>query len=427
MKLDSIKKACEILMNAEVPALIEGPHGIGKSSAVIQLYEEEKARRAGKSMASTVTTVSGRTAAMSDVGLDEFGFWSFSAGSILAEELIGVPVPQPDGTVRYHLPQGVLPPPGHRGGGVVLIDEINRADPQVKNAVMQIVLDRRLFSYRVPDGIWFAATQNPPSSMYQTTRMNPAIIERFGLFFAEPDVSLSAKIVSTISEDVALVMSSVPVADDLKQREFTTRKTSMRSWEMAAKIVHTVKGKTFETEDLINALSSVVGTSNATVIAQSLGTVTGMDAFIIDTELLYGDRRSAVLMRNFDLRIMPAEEQLLMLSSLLTICNDIISSNAKIHGSDYQTVQTKILYAEVLRGGVNGPPEKVSVRSVLRAIARLEKASMHGEVRRSALRAVSRIATTAMKVIGSKAMVIESEYNEISEQLEKSIEQTGRT
>jgi len=290
MRIDEIKAAARVLMRAGIPLLIEGLHGIGKSSAIIQLFAEEASARSKEKLSRLPSTLDGKT--YSDVGPDEFGLWSFSAGSILAEELIGVPVPQSDGTVKYHVPHGVLPPPNHRGGGIVLIDELNRADQQVRNAVMQLVLDRRLFSYKVPDGIWFAATQNPPSPEYQTTRMNPAIIERFCLLYAEYNDHDASEFIGNISKVVSSAMG-LSAGTRNPSVNYTQRIRSARSWEMAARIERSHADIEFDSKGMLGALTGVVGNAAATVIVDAMvnrvpnESVKGIIA-ILDEVLSYG-------------------------------------------------------------------------------------------------------------------------------------------
>jgi hypothetical protein len=63
------------------------------------------------------------------------------------------------------------------GSGLILHDEINRAPPSVQNALFQLVLDRRLAEYRLPDGWQQVAAGNP--SDVGVNKMSAALKSRF--------------------------------------------------------------------------------------------------------------------------------------------------------------------------------------------------------------------------------------------------------
>ena len=64
-------------------------------------------------------------------------------------DLRGLPVPN-DKTASW-VPPDFLPT---EGKGILFLDEINMAPPAVQGIAQQLILDRRVGSYRVPDG-WF--------------------------------------------------------------------------------------------------------------------------------------------------------------------------------------------------------------------------------------------------------------------------------
>lgn len=75
-------------------------------------------------------------------------------------------------------PMAVLP--GQEEELVILfLDEINRAPRDVQQAVFQLVYDRRLDDVRVSDNCVIMSAMNDNSDLYQTTRMDPALIDRF--------------------------------------------------------------------------------------------------------------------------------------------------------------------------------------------------------------------------------------------------------
>lgn len=72
--------------------------------------------------------------------------------------------------------------------GILFLDELNRAVAMVQNALMQLVLDRRLGEYLVPDQTVVIAACNRESDGGGVTRMNSALSNRFMHFELEPDL-----------------------------------------------------------------------------------------------------------------------------------------------------------------------------------------------------------------------------------------------
>ncbi len=101
-------------------AMIWGPPGIGKSSIVAQAAERAKL-------------------AFIDVRLSQ----------LAPTDLRGLPVPT-DGVSRWFPPE-FLP---REGSGVLFLDELNMAPPTMQGVAQQLILDRRVGSYVLPDG-WF--------------------------------------------------------------------------------------------------------------------------------------------------------------------------------------------------------------------------------------------------------------------------------
>jgi MoxR-like ATPase len=105
--------------------MIWGPPGIGKSSIVAQVAAE-----AG------ITII--------DVRLSQ----------LAPTDLRGLPVPErlEDGsTVSRWYPPEFLP---RSGRGILFMDELNMAAPSMQGVAQQLILDRRVGNYRLPDG-WF--------------------------------------------------------------------------------------------------------------------------------------------------------------------------------------------------------------------------------------------------------------------------------
>ncbi|MEJ5228717.1 MAG: MoxR family ATPase [Pseudothermotoga sp.] len=100
-------------------------------------------------------------------------------------DLIGLPSRQNDQTV-------FLRPdwwPGD-GNAIILLDEINRAHRSIRNAIMQLVIDKRIHNHILPEGIWIMATMNPPDDEYDQADLitDPAFISRFFVLDISPSL-----------------------------------------------------------------------------------------------------------------------------------------------------------------------------------------------------------------------------------------------
>ena len=130
---------------ARKPVLLEGPTGIGKSQIV-----NEFARSRGLGMV------------VLDLSLLE------------PPDLVGLPVME-GGRTRYASP-AELPV---EGCGVLMLEELNRAEIPVMQPALQLLSARRLHSYELPPGWTCVAAINPEDGDYQVNRLDPALRARF--------------------------------------------------------------------------------------------------------------------------------------------------------------------------------------------------------------------------------------------------------
>jgi len=135
-------------------ALLEGPTGIGKSELVRQV-------------AATLTI----DCRVLDLSLLE------------PPDLVGLPVVR-DGLTTYATPAAL--PTG--GAGILLLEELNRADRTIQQPALQLLTARRLHEYQLPpDWVPFAAI-NPEDGEYQVTPLDPALRSRFLVLPVRADV-----------------------------------------------------------------------------------------------------------------------------------------------------------------------------------------------------------------------------------------------
>jgi dynein-related subfamily AAA family protein len=130
---------------ARRPVLLEGPTGVGKSEIVRAL-----ARKLG--VGSVVL----------DLSLLE------------PPDLVGLPVIE-GGRTAFALPK-ILP---SAGAGILMLEELNRAERYIQQPALQLLSARRLHDYELPpDWVCFAAI-NPESGDYHVTPLDRALRARF--------------------------------------------------------------------------------------------------------------------------------------------------------------------------------------------------------------------------------------------------------
>ena len=186
--------------------MIWGAPGIGKSSIVAQ--------------------------AAAAAGLD---FIDVRLSQLAPTDLRGLPVPQhasdgSAGTARWYPPE-FLP----RGGrGVLFLDELNMASPSMQGVAQQLILDRRVGSYALPDGWFVWAAGNRKEDRASVFDMPAPLANRFVHLEVAADLeSFKAHAIAHgVSERVLAFLAFRP---DLLHRMDPTRPAwpSPRSWFMA--------------------------------------------------------------------------------------------------------------------------------------------------------------------------------------------------
>ena len=155
LKPSQTSNALEYCLNARQPITLWGEPGIGKSQIV-----QQTAKRLGL--------------ACQDV----------RAVLLDPVDLRGLPHVNGDGRSHWAIPE-FLP---RDGSGVLFLDELNRAPQLVQNACFQLVLDRKLGEYTMPDGWRVVAACNRESDGGGVTRMSSALSNRFTHITVEPDL-----------------------------------------------------------------------------------------------------------------------------------------------------------------------------------------------------------------------------------------------
>lgn len=230
MKASEVAEGLKSLIEIRQPVFLWGAPGIGKSQIVAQV---------AKDLAVTLNDV--RAVLLDPV------------------DLRGLPrineQQQADWCTPAFLPRD--------GEGILFLDELNAAPPLVQAACYQLVLDRRLGDYHLPDGWSVVAAGNRENDRAVTYRMPSALANRFVHFDFEVNVddwlqwalshNMPPELISFIRFRPSLLHDFEPKRNE---KAFPTP----RSWEFVGRILNAQKTQQLE----YNLIAGAVGDGAAT-------------------------------------------------------------------------------------------------------------------------------------------------------------------
>ncbi|MCX7653993.1 MAG: MoxR family ATPase [Fervidobacterium sp.] len=129
------------------------------------------------------------------------------------------------------------------GNVIIFLDEINRAHRSIRNAIMQLLIDKRIHNHILPKGTWIMASMNPPDEDYDQVELitDPAFLSRFFVLEIHPEPrewikwanenNLSAEVIEFIEKypEFLSVQSSVSLKASVKP--------SPRSWYKLSRVL----------------------------------------------------------------------------------------------------------------------------------------------------------------------------------------------
>ncbi|MEV4102862.1 ATP-binding protein [Nonomuraea sp. NPDC049649] len=131
MKNDTVRTALALAVQADLPVLLWGAPGTGKTSAVVAL---------GRQLGQPVEVVVGSVREPSDFA--------------------GLPVVRDQGT--WFAPPRWAERLASAGSGLLFLDELTTAPPAVQAAMLRVVLERTVGDLVLPPGVRIVAAANPP-------------------------------------------------------------------------------------------------------------------------------------------------------------------------------------------------------------------------------------------------------------------------
>lgn len=226
LRAKELTKIITSLIKSRVPTFLWGAPGIGKSSIIKQIAKESG-----------------------------IGFIDLRLALMDPTDLKGIPFYDKESHSALWAPPSFLPKGGE---GILFLDELNSAMPSVQASAYQLILDRKVGEYELPDGWAIVAAGNREGDRGVTYRMPTPLANRFVHFEMEVNVEdwrfwaykskLDSRIISYISYQNDHLFTFDPKSD---AKSFATP----RSWEFVDSIL-----KSDITKDLLlKTVSAAVG------------------------------------------------------------------------------------------------------------------------------------------------------------------------
>lgn len=211
------------------PVMVWGPPGVGKSQMITQI--------AGRHDVPVI-----------DIRLSQME----------PSDLRGIPF-RVDEFVEWSVPAILPNVERHGAAGILFLDEITSAPPSVSAAAYQLILDRRLGEYRVPDGWAIFAAGNRQGDRGVTYTMPAPLANRFSHF--ELDVNLDDWVAWAYANGmderlIAFLRFRPELLFDFDPAHNPVAFPSPRSWEFAHRALHKFAG---QPKLLVETLQACVG------------------------------------------------------------------------------------------------------------------------------------------------------------------------
>jgi len=169
------KRSLTHLCERKVPVFLWGPPGIGKSSIVSQIAKEQG-----------------------------IGYIDLRLSLLDPTDLRGIPFFDTNQDTAVWAPPSFLPD-GTQEKGILFLDELNTAAPMVQASAYQLILDRKIGEYHLPEGWAIVAAGNRESDRGVVFRMASPLANRFVHLEMQADVEEWRKWAIDAGIDVTII------------------------------------------------------------------------------------------------------------------------------------------------------------------------------------------------------------------------------
>jgi len=188
MNIQEIKKALPILLRNRVVPFLWGSQGVGKTQTVKQIAKEQN-----------------------------LAFVHLHLATQEVGDLVGLLVHAPDGTVKHSRPEWFPT----EGSGILFLDELNRAHPDVLQAMFSLITEGTIHTHKLPAGWSIVAAGNYQSNQFNVTDTSDAAwMSRFcHIDFIPTKEEFLVYAEETGAEEVARFIRTQPELLEEKTRE----------------------------------------------------------------------------------------------------------------------------------------------------------------------------------------------------------------
>lgn len=162
IRTETIQGALElarVFKEKDIPLYLHSAPGIGKSDIMRQLAAELK-----------------------------IGFIDIRVGTMLPEDLTGIPVPDLEKKLAVWLRATFWPSVERDGAeGIIAFDELADANRQLQSCIYRVILDRQIGEYKLPPGWWPMAAGNRREDRAAAQSISTALANRFAHVHIRPD------------------------------------------------------------------------------------------------------------------------------------------------------------------------------------------------------------------------------------------------
>lgn len=211
---ETIKSAGELVeyyWQKDIPSYLHSAPGLGKSSLARQLAQKHKV-----------------------------GFIDVRLGQKLPEDLSGIPVADLENRLAVWL-RAEFWPDAKRDGkrGIILFDELSDAPRSLQSCAYQIILDRQISSYKLPEGWYPMAAGNRREDRAAAQSLSTALANRFAHIEIEADIDAFVEYANQVDIDPMLVGFLRYRPNLLHSMEGANLLTfpTPRAWEQVSKVM----------------------------------------------------------------------------------------------------------------------------------------------------------------------------------------------
>jgi len=251
MKLLDAYKIVKTSIRNNTPIMLWGPPGIGKSSLIHQISAELNREVLDLRLAQLEPTdLRGVPMPNRETNRAQWflpAFWPDSATEDTTREVVDTSGKK-SVTKKVPVKKGCCP----TGPGIVFLDEIEKAPVSVKNASLQLVLDRMIGTYKLPDDWALVCAGNREEDGCFSAPLGAALSNRMIHLNIEPDVESWASWArdNSVAEDIVGFLHFKP--ELLYKQTEDNAFPSPRSWVMGSQLITSVSTQR-EQKELLGA------------------------------------------------------------------------------------------------------------------------------------------------------------------------------